>query len=296
MKKAVVCIFFVPPLLLVASAGGAVHPLGDSLAVFRLYLGFFALVCGVGLILAGWRRSGLAAVLMGAAASGAILWSYHAPQPEGDLPYSHYQKNLLYVLYDPAEIVADIKKQDPDFITIQEMTPRSNGLMVALEEDYPTRSVCLGDDGRGIALASRFDTIPDSRICMPGHGLLAVQVSTPDGPVWLVTLHLRWPFPLEQAQQVTRILPVLEGLAGPVVLGGDFNMVPWSDTMTRIETATRTNRVGRTVDTFLVEGQVMVPIDHVLAPKGCKGRVSALDLLGSDHHGVLAHYSIGACP
>ncbi|WP_157888263.1 endonuclease/exonuclease/phosphatase family protein [Neptunicoccus sediminis] len=295
MKKAVVCIFFVPPLLLVASAGGPLHPLGDSLAVFRLYLGVIALICGAGLFVLNWRRSGIGAMVLSVAAIGAILWSYHGPQPQGDFPYTHYQKNLLYVLYDPAEIIADIQEQDPDFITLQEMTPRSNGLMVALQEDYPTQSVCLGEDDRGIALASRFDMVPESRICMPGHGMLAVQVITPDGPVWLVTLHLRWPFPLEQAEQVTRILPVLEGLTGPVVLGGDFNMVPWSDTMTRIETATRTRRVGRTIDTFLVEGHLMVPIDHVLAPQGCKGRVSALDLLGSDHHGVLAHYPIGAC-
>lgn len=296
MKKAAVCILFVPPILLVASAGGAVHPLGDSLAVFRLYLGFISLICGGGLFLLNWHRSGLGAAVMAVAASGTILWSYDVPQPDGDLPYTHYQKNLLYVLYDPAEIIADIKQQSPDFITLQEMTPRSDGLMVALEDDYPTQSVCLGEDDRGIALASRFDMVPDSRVCMPGHGLLAVQVVTPDGPVWLVTLHLRWPFPLEQAEQVTRILPVLEKLTGPVVLGGDFNMVPWSYTMTRIETATRTQRVGRTVDTFLVEGHVMVPIDHVLAPKGCEGRVSTLDLLGSDHHGVLAHYPLGACP
>ena len=158
-----------------------------------------------------------------------------------------------------------------------------------------TRSACLSERGRGLALASRFPPVPDSRICQAEDGLLAVQVITPEGPVWLVSIHLHWPYPIDQAAQVKRIVPVLEKLTGPVILAGDFNMVPWSYTMTRIEDATRTQRVGRTNGTFLLEDRMMLPIDHVLVPSACGGDVSTLDLLGSDHHGVLASLSLKRC-
>lgn len=295
MKKLLLCLLYILPVLLVASAGGAVHPLGDSLAVFRFHIALASLVAAGGIFAYGWRRVAGGVAVLSIAASGAIWWSYHKPATEGDFAQHLYQKNMLFILDNPKPLIADIKEKLPDFITLQEMTPRTAGVLTSLGETYPTRSACLSERGRGLALASRFPPVPDSRICQAEDGLLAVQVITPEGPVWLVSIHLHWPYPIDQAAQVKRIVPVLEKLTGPVILAGDFNMVPWSYTMTRIEDATRTQRVGRTNGTFLLEDRMMLPIDHVLVPSACGGDVSTLDLLGSDHHGVLASLSLKRC-
>lgn len=295
MKKILLCLLYIAPVLLVASAGGALHPIGDSLAVFRFQIGVVSLASAVGIFVLGWRRVAEAIALLSIAASGAIWWSYRAAPIEGDFDATLYQKNMLFILDNPKPLIADIKEKSPDFITLQEMTSRTQSVLSALGDAYPTQSSCISKRGRGIALASRFPPVLGSRICQAENGLLAQQVTTPDGPLWLVSIHLRWPFPIDQAKQVGVIVPVLEKLTGPVILAGDFNMVPWSYSMTRIEEATRTQRIGRTNGTFLLEHRMMLPIDHVLAPSACGGDVSTLDLLGSDHHGVLASLSLKRC-
>nr|WP_325248286.1 endonuclease/exonuclease/phosphatase family protein [Amylibacter sp.] len=295
MKIILLCLLYIAPVLLVASAGGAVHPLGDSLAVFRFPIGVASFVSAVGIYLLGLKRVAEGIALLSIAASGAIWWSYRPAPTDGDFGDTLYQKNMLVILDNPKPLIADIQEKAPDFITLQEMTPRTQSVLAALGDMYPTQSSCISQRGRGVALASRFPPVLGSRICHPEDGILAEQVMTPDGPVWLVSIHLRWPYPIDQATQVGLIVPVLENLTGPVILAGDFNMVPWSYSMTRIEEATRTQRIGRTNGTFLLEHRMMLPIDHVLAPKACGGDVSTLDLLGSDHHGVLASLSLKRC-
>lgn len=295
MKIILLCLLCIAPVLLVASAGGAFHPLGDSLAVFRFQIGVAAFLSAAGLFALGWRRIPEGIALLSITASGAIWWSYHSASADGEFGNSLYQKNMLFILDNPKPLIADIKEKAPDFITLQEITAKTASVLTTLGDDYPTRSSCITERGRGLALASRFPPVPDSKICRAEDGILAEQVITPDGPLWLVSIHLRWPFPIDQAEQVDLIVPVLEKLTGPVILAGDFNMVPWSYTMTRIEEATRTQRIGHTNGTFLLEHRMMLPIDHVLAPEDCGGDVSTLDLLGSDHHGVLASLSLKRC-
>ena len=117
-----------------------------------------------------------------------------------------------------------------------------------------------------------------------------MQLRTPDGPVWLVSVHLHWPYPYRQPEQVELILPILERLEGPVIIGGDFNMVPWSNTMGRIEAAARAEVLGPMVTTYWLRDLVPLSIDHVLAPAG--GTVFARTWLGSDHAGLVARFDL----
>jgi len=85
--------------------------------------------------------------------------------------------------------------------------------------------------------------------------------------------------------------PILEGLDAPVVVGGDFNMVPWSNLVADAQEATGTVYSGARAATYWIKGWAPVPIDHVLAGGGT-GEV--LPLLDSDHKGVLARIFIPA--
>lgn len=295
MKQLVFIVALIPIALLVGSTPGSLHPLADSLAVFRFHIAGFAVISAAVLLAQGWRRSGMATAALSLAAIGAIWWSYVPPTPTTQLPYTLYQKNLSYRLGDAADIIADMRASNADFITLQEVTTRNTEILDGLSPDYSSQALCKFRSVGGVAVASRFPKTDAEVVCDSQYGLVALQVKTPDGPVWLVSLHLSWPFPYPQADHVRRVVPLLEQLSGPVVLGGDFNMVPWSYTMTQIETATRARRVGATNGTFHLENLIMIPIDHVLAPTNCLGAVSTLDLLGSDHHGVLARFTLEAC-
>ncbi|WGI20451.1 endonuclease/exonuclease/phosphatase family protein [Amylibacter sp. IMCC11727] len=295
MARLLFFLALIPILLLLGSTPGSLHPVADSLAVFRFHIAWFALAGAVVLLVQGWRRSGLAVGALSLAAIGAIWWSYFPQTPNDDLPYSLYQKNLSFRLGKADDIIAHIKGSNADFVTLQEVTRRNTEILSGLSSTYAAQSLCKFRSVGGVAVASKYPRTDADILCIEELGLVGMNVQTPDGPVWLLSLHLSWPYPYSQAAHLDAILPTLENLKGPVVLGGDFNMVPWSYTMTRVETAIRAKRVGATNGTFLLEDLITIPIDHVLAPTNCVGEVSTLDLLGSDHHGVLARFTLEAC-
>lgn len=109
----------------------------------------------------------------------------------------------------------------------------------------------------------------------------------------MVTLHLHWPWPHGQAAQVDILASAIAALDRPVVVAGDFNMVPWGASVARIERAARARRTGATVTTFARFPLLPLPIDHVLLPEGWAGRQSVLAELGSDHRGLLVHFAPG---
>ena len=135
--------------------------------------------------------------------------------------------------------------------------------------------------------------IAGSARCEAASGMAAMQVETPDGPVWVVSLHLHWPYPMGQAAQVRSLVPQLESLSGPVVLGGDFNMVPWSHAMRVIARATASKRIGVPQYSLPLKRLYTLPIDHVLVNRNAKPAITEKrPLLGSDHFGVLARFHI----
>jgi len=263
---------------------GAVHPLGDSLAVFRLQgAGALALLSALAL-LAGAARAGRLGMLLALVAGVPVLWSYGSGDNTavtGGLRI--YQKNVFYRNDDLAGLEQDIRAAAPDAVMLQEMSKPNLALLEALEPDLPHQLRC------GTAIATRLPPVAGTELC--AAGLAAMQVEGPTGRLWLVSVHLRWPWPHGQAAQVRHLLPVLEGLQGPVVMAGDFNMVRWSATFAAMARAARVQPVGAVHGSYTgFAPWLMLPIDHVLAPGG--GRVELREGLGSDHLGLLAEVGL----
>ena len=284
---ALICLF-----VLGASHFGALHPLGDSLAVFR---GVLAIVGAVAVLVLLLQRRRVLAVL----GAGLVLWSaYTVLMPRLafsaalDAPYVLYQKNMSFRMPDTGPLAADILQQAPDFVTLEEVDWENIALLDRLKPDYPAQAFCPFMNVGGVAVASRLPKLAGSDVCLQGQGMVAMQVETPDGPLWVVALHLHWPFPHQQAEQVQQLESALKGLEGPVVLGGDFNMVPWSHTMRAITAATQTRRIGAPKYTFpLFDGLYTLPIDHVLVNANTRpAETWRRPQLGSDHFGLLARF------
>ncbi|WP_431299301.1 endonuclease/exonuclease/phosphatase family protein [Tabrizicola sp. BL-A-41-H6] len=276
-------------VLLCLAAGylGRLHPAGDSFAVFRPQ-GALALVllAGGAVMLA---MPGVAAVALGVALiTGApILLSRGAAEAMGGVAL--YQKNMLDRNDDLAGLEADIRAAAPDILTLQEVSDPNLPLLERLADVLPHRMFCTFEDVGGVAVATRFPPVAGSEIC--AHGLAAMQVEGPNGRVWLVSVHLNWPWPYGQAAHLKRLLPVIEGLDGPVVIAGDFNMVRWSAALARVRAASRTTAVGPVLGSYVGFGPwMLLPIDQVMAPGG--GTAEVRPRLGSDHLGVLARVGI----
>lgn len=128
--------------------------------------------------------------------------------------------------------------------------------------------------------------------CLDKSRIAALQVKGPEGPFWVVSVHLFWPWPRGQAAQVARISPLLAELDGPKVIAGDFNMVPWGVPVEQIARAGRASVLSpRPVTLVQFGGLLRVPIDLVMVTGG-EGAVERRDRLGSDHHGLLARYRL----
>lgn len=291
LRRAGIVLFLASLMLMLASFAGRFHPIGDSFAVFRWFIALLILFSGV-LVLQKWRRLIAGGVLAAAFFIEPIIAGVAPmlqPQPG---PIALYQKNLWYLNRQLDALEHDIRAQSPDMIVMQEVSLANMAIFDNLAASYATSLYCGGRGIASIAILTRFPRTAEDSICMESSGIAAVRVQAPSGPVWIVGIHLRWPWPKTQPQNVKDILPVLESLDGTVVVAGDFNAVPWSDAMSRIRAATRTERVGPVYRTLVgVSPYLRIPIDHVLTPGG-NGHLETRPLLGSDHLGLVARFDL----
>ncbi|WP_246251595.1 endonuclease/exonuclease/phosphatase family protein [Parasulfitobacter algicola] len=193
-------------------------------------------------------------------------------------------------MVDHRPIINDINAANADFVTLQEVSRRNWSVLNGIENAVPYQAVCpfaaIGD----VAIASRWPIIKDSVICPEKLGMVAAQFETPDGKVWLVSIHLHWPWPHGQRGQAEKIIDILEPLDGPILIGGDFNMVPWSYILGHFVDVTDTKIAGPVIRTFPLRDLVVLPIDHIFAP--AHGQIESRPQLGSDHFGIVAQVGL----
>ena len=274
-------------LILVLGLGylGWLHPAGDSFAVFRVQaataLATLATVC---LVLRN-RLLGEVGLVVATLAGAPLLLDYQQAGVAGD--WRLYQKNMLFRNDDLPGLEADIRAMDPDVLTLQEVSSQNQPLLAALADVLPGQVYCPFLQVGGTAVATRWPVVAGSETCT--MGLSALQAEMPAGRVWLVSIHMHWPWPYRQTSHLQSLLPVLQQLEGPVVVAGDFNMVPWSAALAAIRAAARVKPAGPVRGTFPEFGPLFVlPIDQVMAPGGAS--LELRPLFGSDHRGLLARF------
>lgn len=280
-------------LAILALAGGYLgwlHPLGDSLSVGRGLAAAAILILAVFATFAGLRMAAFFAMLLALLTGAQVLLAYTWPGLTGR--YSVYQKNLHYRNAELSALEADIRAADAQIVTLQEVSEPNLALLAALRDAYPHQQVCPGRVVGGPAILTRLTPVPGTAFC--GPGLAAMQVvAGVEGQdrFWLVSLHLHWPWPYAQADHVELLLPILDRLQGPAIVAGDFNMVRWANSVTRLADILEIRPAGPTFGTYMGWSEILrLPIDHVLATRG--GRVSPREALGSDHLGLLAQVEI----
>ncbi|MCT4557336.1 MAG: endonuclease/exonuclease/phosphatase family protein [Pelagimonas sp.] len=277
-------------LCLLGSYTGALHPLGDSLAVFRLEWAVgFALVV-IWTRWSAWLRWPLAGLAMGVI--GHHVCMGQAAGGASDHDFVLYQQNLLVGREENERWLGFVEEVSPDFLTLQEVSPSNRYLLDRLKPEYPNQVYCP-KYRYGEAVVTRFEPVPGTAFCSKRDGLAGMQVETPHGRVWIVSLHIGWPWPYGQSQQLTQILPELDRVSGHVIVGGDFNAVAWSDAVRRVEEASGTRRIGHWMSTFRIGWRWPIGIDHVLTSPAYAQEIRLMPQLGSDHFGVLAYLTRG---
>ncbi|MEM0945858.1 MAG: endonuclease/exonuclease/phosphatase family protein [Pseudomonadota bacterium] len=274
---------------------GSYHAAGDSLAVFRVPIAIGTLVGAIAALVTGARLIGMGGLCAGILALATVFphWvSFTGRVQASEAVIAVYQKNLWFRLPDPAEIVADIRGSGADIVTLQEVGPRTEPVLAALRDIYPVQRICPSFRVGGAAVLSRLPEVPGSGGCKEGLGLATVALETPDGPILAASVHLHWPWPHSQAEQIEVLSNVMQEWDSPAIIGGDFNMVRWSHALRTIGRASRTAPIGPARVTLRNKRFLLnLSIDHVLASGG-RGTTVLRPRAGSDHHGLLARIAV----
>jgi endonuclease/exonuclease/phosphatase (EEP) superfamily protein YafD len=245
------------------------------------------LVLAIAASFLGMRFAAFWSILFALVAGTPVVLATLWPGPSGTLLL--YQKNLRFDNAELAALEADIRLADPVALTLQEVSEPNRALLANLADRFPHQHVCRFQGVGAVAVASRLPPIPGAVVCAPGLAAMQVLVADSQGqtPVWIVSIHLHWPWPYSQQDHVAVLRPVLAELEGSVVMAGDFNMVSWADSVGQLAAAARVSHAGPSKGTYLgFDPIVRLPIDHAFAPES--GRVELRPAFGSDHLGLLA--------
>lgn len=287
MKKALNTLFFLPFVGLILGQLGWFHTAFDSIGVFREALLFCSLASVLYFFLR--RKWFILGPLVGYCVFlGFTVW------PQGivtGVPSSNmltvYQKNILFNNYDREPLVDDIVKSGAGFVTLQEVSPKNMGYLDLLKRQYQSSNHCRFATVGGVAVLSSFPMVSGTKGC--GAGVAYMQVETSNGPYWIVSVHLYWPWPHGQEPQADRILAQLQKLSGPMIIGGDFNMVTWSHRLSEFEKTLDVTAVGGVHRSYDLGGSLGLPFDHVLHTRRAGiGDANLRPKFGSDHRGILA--------
>lgn len=273
------------------SLAGRWIPAADSFGHFRHFL--IAGTCAVSLVtLLLARRAaivGLVASVIGLADMPELL----PPNTErNNDTWRLVQFNLNYRNQDLAVVEALIERENPDIITLQEVSSTNTALLTRLSGKYPVQSTCAVNRVMSVAVLSK-SAADGPAVCLPRTGFTAVPLSFGGQRATLVAVHLHWPWPYGQRPQVVQMAETLGAMKGPLIVAGDFNAAPWSAAVRHIARATDTRIVpGLRQTIHLTRFHVPLPIDHALLPRGWSvADVRVVEKAGSDHNAVVVDFA-----
>ncbi|MGH6861974.1 MAG: endonuclease/exonuclease/phosphatase family protein [Phyllobacterium sp.] len=311
MKLAAVLLPVLFSLPLVLGFFGAAHPAFDSFAHLRMHLAVLMALSAVPALILGLWREGLMAIVLALTALATVLVPPSAPsnaaeassrmEPAAGAEYKLLQLNLRYDNQQQADVFRLIARQAPDIITLQEVSDLWRPRLKAIEARYPYSFYCPNRSriGGAAILSRRPFALGSTPICVDSLVALA-RVDFGGRSAVVTSLHLDWPWPFAQDWNVEEIRPYLSRLEGPVIIAGDFNAVPWSQTLRAITEASRTRIAEGLRPSWLINGTLAhaarwlgLPLDHILVSDRIgAARVEALDPVGSDHLPLLLRFSI----
>lgn len=283
---------------ILASLFGAYVPLLDSVAHFRAHmLALLALMVPGVAVFRLWRW-GLGFVLVLAAGVASLSpalphFQFNNSRRDG---LTLVQFNSLFKNQTSDVSLHWILSQKPDFVTLQEVSTTTVAIYDGLAADLPHGVLCEFATVGGVAVRSRYPLTASD--CKAGEGFAWVQANVNGKPLSIASLHLHWPSPYGQWQQLGRLSDAFKAMPRPVVLAGDFNAAPWSAAARKVAAETGT-QVAPGFRLTLKMGKSglgpvpFLPIDQVLLPDAARLEAIAVGpSIGSDHLPVVAHFNL----
>ncbi len=300
--------------LLIAGHLNGLHPAFDSIGHFRLHLAVIGLLIGLLLIASKSLLGGAALAIVSALSFFTTVWPTFGtaraePVVQETAMYRLLQANLRFDNKTPEEFLRLLGETRPDVATVEEIPQMWAQRLKSIAAMYPHQLICPGRDRiGGVAIISRRPFATDGLSYCDGDGAVAVQTVDFGGQlVTIATMHLEWPWPKMQPQQLVWLKPVFNKIktsADRVLIGGDMNATPWSAALARIAGETGTRTLPQFRGTWLFNGLPKslavwfgLPIDNILSNSGVALHSAATQReIGSDHRPILVEFSLPQIP
>lgn len=290
---------------------GRWHPAFDSIAHFRAHLAIMLIIAAPVLFLTAMRPQALFALVFGLSAlstttTGSILpglgpvQAAFAPRDDNQATYRLLQMNLRFDNPDPGKVLSLIGRTQPDVMTFDEVSAMWAERLQSLFAAYPYHVLCPYPNGVfGVAILSRRPFAEGSEPHCADRGAFAVaKVDFGGREADIAAIHLGWPWPFGQLQQIGRLTPALTSLGETALLAGDLNATPWSNAVANVAAVAGATRVplnGATWQHHSLPDMLRfagLPIDHVFTRGGVLVHsIARLEPAGSDHLPVLVEFS-----
>ncbi len=287
---------------------GAWIPQFDVLAHFRPH---FLSMMITGLITLLAPRHGLAFLMLGAAVTLGLhplkAWIDHLPQGDRNSHAVHagsvgssqikiISLNSWHRHSDHDKLISYLVDQNADIVILSEFGPNKRYLLDTLRSRYPHQTDCTRIWSCSMALLSKFE-FSEQGADKPLRGRPSQVRATfrvRGQKLTVIGTHIYRPIDdLQRHRREMRELgEQVRNLTGAVVVAGDFNTTPWSDSFRLFRDESQLAHM----DSYLPSWPALAPqlaIDHLFHSENVHVRsISTHSAMGSDHLPLVAHIEL----
>lgn len=298
---------------------GRWHWMLDNFSHFRPQYAVGLTLLGLGFLgFKQWKSGGI--FLVAAAVNAAIVVPIYLPppstdptaqqseaiQPQAVQPLTLMLRNVHTQMGDPQQVLAQITKEEPDILVLEEI---GNGWVMELAELqslYPHSSIVPREDHFGIGVWSKFPLTDVEILELGGAGVPTIfcVAETTQGRLQVVATHPLPPGSGSYAKlrnaQLAALAEHVATIQLPVVLLGDLNTTPWNHYFQKFLSQ---SGLQNSAQGFGVQPSwprhlplLQIPLDHVLHSKSITilDRQVGADSAGSDHYPVVVDLRLDA--
>ncbi len=196
-------------------------------------------------------------------------------------------------------VVAEIRRNDPDIVTMIEFGHEKKAAFDELRKDYPHAVHCMEKRYCHLALMSKLPIkVIAARAIWLGPTYIHVRLGAEHGNTHVFALHsTRPPHVRSQIVQLTTMTRHLKKFSGPKIVMGDFNSTPYATLLQKFTAGSGLNRVTRLPTYPTHYGPfAQIAIDHVFLSDDVRPLSEARigNNAGSDHYPVIVDVAVPA--
>lgn len=233
-------------------------------------------------------------------ANAALVAPYFAPFATEQAPaFTIAQFNVYHHNPSPESAIAELAACNADVFTIQELNAKWTPLLdsVFIQSHPYTIAAPWDTCCYGIGIYSKFPITSYDVLDIEATPVVIAQVLINELEVTVISLHTRPPIPNETKErnaQLQIVAEIAQTITHPVIVLGDFNVVPWDAVF---KSFLQTGNLHAVRDGFMATypmdiGLPLIPIDHITYSKKLVATsCETVTISGSDHSGMMAGFA-----